>query len=364
MRVGFVIDSCVPSVYGVLKRKCHASTLLRGWQTDSAISEMRFHWVADAVHRNHSAMQYEPYRPGKRYDVVVFLKSMGVECLALAHHLKRKGVLLVFDMNVDYVTPAEGTFYYDGMAPSVQQRNDALAMLEVCDAVIGDSRHLALVLKKLCSCVRWVPDNVQDKLLVANVSWKPENDARLPLLWSGQATKMFELLAIEDLLLSYADRIFLRLVTNAKAVSEKIYEPYRSRLQKLLDRVPHEIISYTGISALMDVYDRGGVAISPRFLNNTYNLGHTEWKIALPMARGRISVCSPQMSYQDVAQRSNCVGIRVCDSLADWDHVFSMLVNDEVDWDTEQQAANRVVAKYYSTSKVAAGHVDFIQELL
>lgn len=270
----------------------------------------------------------------------------------------------MFDANVDYFTPSAGTFYYDGMAPSVWQQQQAVKMARLCDGVIGDSLHIAEVASAYSPATCCIPDHVRDDLVAGSPSLEWTGYAKRPLLWSGQAHKLFDLLSIAGVLEKYASRIRLRLVTNSLSALEKLYEPYRSRLRKLLDRLDWEHIPFTSVDELMKIYDAGGVAISPRFLDNSYNLGHTEWKITLPMARGRVVMCSPQRSYAEVARLSGGGGIRICHDETGWDMAFQSLLGDDVEWVDEQQSAIRVVRDHYTSSVMAARHVEFVQSLV
>ena len=359
MRVGFVIDSCVPSMENVLGFRCSPRVLVSGWPSGSSVATMRFGWIADAVSGN-GQVRYELYRPSRTYDCVVFLKSMGPQSLALARKLKSRGVTTVFDCNVDYVTPASGTFYFDGMAPTVAQREDALQMLETCDSVIADSSHIAGVLSNKGATVHWVPDNVLDAMIGRRAKGPFDEHGRLVLAWSGEAVKLFELLAIREVLESFGDRVVLRMITNSRDALSRWTGDLAEQFEDMLRVVPHEYIPFTTLSDLLDVYARGGVAISPRFLDNTYNLGHTEWKLTLPMSVGLVALGSPQPSYVDVEKRCQAGGLRVCETAEDWSGAFQQIIDDSCDLSAASQDAVDVVTGFYSTSVVAKQHQDFL----
>lgn len=325
---------------------------------------MRFQWIANYINQTHPYnLHYELYRPWRKYAGVIFLKSMGNKCEYLARKLKSRGVRTIFDTNVDYFTPASGTFYYGGMAPTVEQRQAAIVLAELCDAVIGDSRYLTEVVSKYNSRTKWIPDDIPNDLINCAYSWRP-GQLKLPLLWSGEAIKLFELLLIRDVLIEYSDDVSLKLVTNSLDALDSWYSPYKTQFLELLSQVQHEFIPYTSVEDLMEVYSAGGVCISPRFLDNTYNQGHTEWKITLAMARGRIVLCSEMPSYVDVFERAGGVGIRICKNDEEWRRAFQEVLNSEFDWEQEQQAAMKVVSEYYSTEVVAQMHAYFLNEIL
>ena len=308
-----------------------------------------------------TSARYQLYRPGQRYDAVVFLKSMSAECQELARTLRQRRVRVIFDVNVDYFTPAEGTFYYRGMAPTPEQTANARRMAELSDALIADSSHLAKICAQHHACAKWIPDNVDLRLAPPYSAWKP--GAKLDLLWSGEAVKLFELLRIETVLRNYSDRIRLVLVTNELTALDRWFEPWKDRFQQLLADLEHEFIPFRSVGELMKIYAAGGVFISPRFLDNTYNWGHTEWKITLPMACGRMVLGSPLPSYQDVAARSGGAGLRLCADDDAWNAALDQILGGRIDFAAEENAARQVVENFYSTPVVAQAHREFLEDV-
>ncbi|MBW1699409.1 MAG: glycosyltransferase [Deltaproteobacteria bacterium] len=362
-RIGFVFDGLVPSFRNCFSRLT-IRPLLIGWKGKSSVYHARFRWISSNINQFEPDLYYEVYRLGRRYDALVFLKSMNKDCLKLAHRMRSKGCKRFFDLNVDYITPPSGTFYYHGMAPTENQREQALAMVRDCDAVIADSWHLHKVVQACAVKAAWIPDNVPDHFIAGKSGWKPDRNEPLTLLWSGEAVKLFELLRIEELLRRFKSRVRLKLVTNSLEALAKIYEPWQSRLKHLLAEMECEIYPFNGLQSLMSIYDQGGIFISPRFLDNTYNMGHTEWKIALPMARGRMVVCSDQPSYVDLAERADGKGIRVCKDEAEWHAAFDEILSGRLDWDREQQAACMVIRNFYAASIVSKAHAAFVREVI
>ncbi|KJS01684.1 MAG: hypothetical protein VR65_08010 [Desulfobulbaceae bacterium BRH_c16a] len=358
--IGFIVDGRVPSVSGCI-RNGNPWALFSGWGSTTPVAVMRFSWIAEYINRTVDGVRYELYKPWRRYDAVIFLKSMNRESISLQHVLKKKGTWTIFDANVDYFTEATGTFFYDGMAPSKEQQENALQMAGQCNGIIADSRYIEKVVRRFKRHVSTISDNVLDQHIVRGSNWDLKKDKPLELIWCGQAVKLFELLTVKEVLLEWRERIFLKIITNSLDSIQKWYPPYLEEFESLLRQVPHAILPFESIDALMNNYDNGGVFIAPRFLDNSYNLGHTEWKITLPMARGRVVLCSPQPSYCEVAERSANKGIRVCSDSESWLKALTELTSPSFDWVKEQQAACDVVKKYYATSSIAEAHLRFIQ---
>jgi len=364
-RVGFIIDNNIPNICFNFLDKLTPHFLRQNSPSTSPTTEMRFRWVADHVNsRFPEELVYELFHIGCKYDVVVFLKSLSNSCIQLQDKLKQRGVKTVFDLNVDYLTPAWGKFYYENMAPENRQHLAAIEMAKRCDVVLCPSNHIASVAKKFNASSFCLPDNIKDDFINTGGNWKPDRNKRLQVLWCGQAVKLFELLKIQDTLMLFSDRIHLKIITNSISVMKKWYEPYENHLSSLLSHLSYEIIPFTSISDLMAEYDKGGIFISPRFLNNSYNLGHSEWKITLAMAKGRVVLASDLQSYVDVNRRSLGKGIRICKTNEDWNRAFAEILDPDFLWPEEQKASLKVVRNFYSTSVISKKHSEILLDLV
>jgi len=323
----------------------------------------RFWWIANYVNSHPEYhVQYGMYRRWKHYDVLLFLKSMGAQSLQLMREHQKRGGVAIFDANVNYYH-IDGENYYEGMLPVDAQRRQAIEMTASADAVIADSRYIANIAAQYNSNVRWIPDNVCMDL-VPQYQHRKRNCKKLRLLWSGQAVKLFELLAIEKVLLGHASNIELILVTNSLGALDRWRPGLKARIIRLLDKVEHQIIEYRSIEQLFGIYLEGGVLISPRFLDNTYNFGHTEWKITLGMACGRLALCSPVPSYLDVAERAGGKGIRVCKSAMEWQEMLALLIAGDINLEEEELVARDVVERYYETTVVGRQHAESIYKFV
>jgi len=186
---------------------------------------------------------------------------------------------------------------------------------------------------------------------------------RLVLGWCGESLKLFELLAIEDVLRRHRDAIELLLVTNDRSALARWHGDRRERFEALLRDVPHRFETWRSVEHLWECYRTVDAVISPRHLDNSYNLGHTEWKITLGMACGRVALCSPVPSYLEVERRAGGEGVTVCRTSADWDAAIAALLEDAAGRPRREEAARAVVASEYSTAVVAARHTDFLERV-
>jgi hypothetical protein len=363
-RVGFIINSRVPELAS-LRKGMPPHALLTGWDdAGSPMSFMRFRGVAEALRRVGSEWRYELYRPGRTYAAVVFLKSMGPHCLALARRLRANGTVVIFEANVDYYTRFDGLARLDVMAPGAAQRADAIAITAFADGVIGSSRHLTEVCRAFNARATWVPDNVDWRLRPAAVQREPMRDGRLQVWWSGMAAKLFEFLAAEDAFLALADRIHLQLVTDdIEQARMRWPAEVRERLERLLARVPHTVHRFRDISHLLALYAAGGAIVSPRFLDVPYNLSHTEWKISLGMACDLPAIASPVPSYLDVAELSGPGAVTIARTTEDWIRALEGLLADNSILRDAGRAAGEVVRGHYETSVVAGRHAAWIEDV-
>lgn len=344
-------------------RSAGVVSLWRGAGTTSPTGVMRFGWIAHAVNSEpRVGLRYELYRPWRSYDAVVFVKSISPQARRLAAVLRRSGRRVLLDLNVNYFE-ANGPSYYDGMQPTPGQRDQAAAMLAESDGLICASEYLARAGRLRHGNVHVVTDNV-DMSIVPAAAIEPRPSTPLRLLWSGQAIKAFELLAAEGAIRGAGTRVRLVLVTNDLSACAKWEPSLRGRFDRFLADVPHEIIPFRDIPSLLDVYAGGGLVISPRFMDTTYNLGHTEWKLTLAMACARPALCSPIESYTDVRRRACGTGIWIEETADGWTAALDRVLGGYVDWPAEQRAARAVVEREYATQVVAPLHAAAVRSVL
>ena len=330
--------------------------------TGGGVGLARYLWLARYVEKQKdSGVRYSVYRPWRRYDVVIFLKCMGARALGLLQTLEKRGVPCIFDINVNYFEPG-GKEYYSNMIPTEEQRNDVVAMTKSASAVIADSEFIAERGSEYNKRTLWVTDNVPMHLLPEFRATRPGK--RLRLLWSGESVKLFELLAAEKALLAVKDRVELVLVTNDLSGLDRLVPDIRKRLDHLLSVLTVRVIRFHSIQQLFQVYSEGGVFISPRFLDSPYNMGHTEWKITLAMACGRVALCSPVPSYVRVSDRAGGRGIRILQDQDAWEKALDEVLSKNFDWEKEEKAAHSVVDRFYSTREVASAHAAFVRDVV
>jgi hypothetical protein len=366
-RVGFIINSRFPEWKAVM-RGMKPHHLLTGWpDRHSPMHFMRFSWIAEAVNSDPSSgMRYELFKPWRRYDAVVFLKSMEAGCADFAERLKHRGTKVIFEANVDYYTEGVEGMLPGHLRPTSAQREKAIRMTSLADGVIASSSHLTAICAEWNRNVFWVPDQIPARMIPTPQATVPHDDSALHVWWSGMADKASDLLAAGEAMRSMGKKIRLNLVTgDLREALRKMDPASASRLEAMLSDVPHVVHRFRSIADLLMVYAAGGgVIISPRFLENPYNRSHTEWKITLGMACGLPAIASPQPSYLDVRDRSaKGSAVTICESGEEWETAFETARRDG--WRAEaSEAARRVFLEHYATEVVAPRHVDAVKAVL
>jgi hypothetical protein len=286
-------------------------------------------------------------------------------CGELAARLRGEGVRVVFEANVDYYTTEGNESLPSELVPSARQRDAAVRMTESPDKVIASSRRLASICSEWNRDAVWIPDNIPDEWIGASHDAVTVRDGRLQIWWSGMPAKLGDLLAIEDALRGCREKIHLNVVTGDwESALQRLPEDQSGRIRRLLADLSHTIHRFRDIPALLDLYRRGGVVVSPRRLGNPYNQSHTEWKITLGMAAGLPAIASPQPSYLDVAERADHPeAVVICNDEAEWQLAFERAL-EGCGHAEKREAAVDVVRRHYCTSVVAAMHLREMQSLL
>ncbi len=362
-RIGFIVNSRRPE-WQAMKRGMRPWHGLTGWpDTGSPMYFMRFAWVADEVNRMAGgSLRYELFKPWRKYDAVVFLKSMDHGCADFATVLRSRNTRIIFEANVDYYSECSSGTLPAELVPAPAQRDRAIRMTAGADAVVASSRRLAEICRRWNGQAAWVPDNILSRLVPAPAASAADTPGPLPVWWSGMPAKTTDLLLIDEVLRTRRQQIHLHLVTgDLGAAMARWPREQATRLRGLLAEVPHTVHQFRSAAELLQLYGRApGVIISPRFLDNPYNESHSEWKITLGLACGLTALASPQPSYLDVADRcSHSRAVIICRTEQDWGAALEEVLSGH-DRAEASEAAREVVRRYYSTEVVARQHADLV----
>jgi glycosyltransferase involved in cell wall biosynthesis len=312
----------------------------RGLETSVA---MRIANVARWLNRS-TTLRNELYRPGRRYDVVVFVKAMGEREQAEAERARARGARIVFDANVNYYE-VWGEYDLPGTRPTPEQQRDAEAMTRAADAVVADSTYLLGIVRRLNERAEWVPDNVD----LGIFRRRPRHSGRLlRLAWSGRSHKARPLTLLLEPLADLSE-VEVVVVSDARP----------PELDALAEVAPCSFRKFDlrGYARTLRGCD---AIVSPKRLVNGYELGHTEWKITLGMAVGLPVVASPQQSYVEAIEAGG--GGIVADSAPEWHEALERLRDPGVRCELGARA-RKTVEERYSTPVVARRYGDFLLEV-
>jgi glycosyltransferase involved in cell wall biosynthesis len=252
---------------------------------------------------------------------------------------------VVFDANVNYYE-IWGDYVIPGTKPTEQQRRDAVWMTERADWVVADSSYIELVVRKITDRVSHIADNVNLDIYAAAERRQSAERRRLSLVWSGIAKKAGHLQLMAD--------VFDRL----PPVSLTVVADEDVDLSWLSPKVERSVVRFTDRD-YAKILRESDVIISPKYLVNGYEMGHTEYKITLGMAMGLPAVASPQASYVEAILHGG--GGIVAHTPYEWELALTRLATDpSLRADLGGKARQTVVGRY-ATPVIAGQYLDLLR---
>ena len=317
-------------------------------KTDTYI-RMRYKNIADALALQ-SFGHHEIYRDDQSYDAVVFLKS-GLRQIErfekIASELKKRHIPFLYDLNVNYLE-VWGEFIEDYLRPTSAHIAHAFAMFDMADGVVADSGYLGQVAAKYHANVNVVPDNVNLKHhRYTKIHRNSSED--LVVGWCGVSVKSYHLKSIEKVLKKIYD-------------CRKVHYLFISDGQlKYPPDVPYELRIFNYDRFPKDIFECD-ICISPKVLNNSYEFGHTEFKITTFMAQSVPPVVSPQPSYVEAVRHGQNGYLVYTDE--EWETHIKALIDDPALRNRMGLAAANMVRERYASFVVAKRYASALQSIL
>ena len=278
-------------------------------------------------------------------EIAVFTRWQDERALTRARELRASGTKIVFDVNVNYFSPAIDEDPQGRITERHVQR--CLSMAQEADAVTCASSEIATAASQHHNFVKMIPDSID----LRHFNRKPRKprrpDGPLRLVWSGVSQKVPDLQplfpTIRDLGLE------LLVITNNT-----------TRVRRWLRRfVPNvEVLSWT-YETFPHLVAEGDVALSPRDVSTQYNRGHSSFKLLALMSQGLPALASPVPSYVELLETG---GGRICASPSEFRHWLLLLQENPGLLESLSHEALSVV-KPYSTGAIASKYSELFTQL-
>ena len=296
------------------------------------------------INRYSPTVWNELYDPRRKYETVIFFKAMDPASQEEAHRIKEGGGRVIFGANVNYYE-TWGEYDVPGTRPTDQQQRDVIEMTSLADSVIADSSYLLEQVQKHNTNAVWIPDNVNIAVFRGLRTHVERQSLRL--VWSGVAKKSQHLLMLRDVLAKLPN-VELVLVSDDRPTA----------MAELQEVVPCKFVRYSD-RQYARILRSCDVIISPKNLNNAYEVGHTEYKITLGMAVGLPPVASPQKSYIEAIEHRG--GGIIAETEDDWHCALRNLASDAGMRGRLGEQARLTVLEKYATPVVARSYLDLIE---
>ena len=273
-------------------------------------------------------------------DIAVITRWQDARAYELIRKLRQENVKIIFDVCVNYF---DGPVTFPrGYGVSKVQVDEIRKIAPIVDVVTCASRYIQERANELNSNAIYIPDSVDLNHFRLRKK-RGEYFRGIPMaIWAGHAVKVGEVIDLYPLLKQRG--ISLTVISNKKINMPGPYQyiPWSYR------RFPENII-------------KGDFCISPRRIDNTYDLGHSHFKIGVFMSQGVPALCANLPSYEELIQKTN--GGLICESELDWVNALDNILEDrESLWRWSQGAFNGM--RSYSTEVIARSYVNIFETLL
>jgi glycosyltransferase involved in cell wall biosynthesis len=292
----------------------------------------------------------ELYDSRRRYDIVVFVKTMGGRYEEEARRVQSYGARVVFDANVNYYE-VWGEYDVANTKPTEQQQQDAVAITTLADGVVADSSYLLGIVRRLNERSVWIPDNV-DPRVFSGVRKHWDADGPFRLVWSGVPKKALPLLTIREALASLERAELVIVSSDVPEAMRELEEAIPCRFVPFIDLDRRFVRTLRSCDTI----------ISPKRLVNSYELGHAEYKITVGMAVGLPAVASPQQSYVEAI--GHLGGGILANDVNEWQDALQRLAADVGLRASLGAKGAQTVAEVYATPTVAQRYLAFLRQFV
>ena len=281
-------------------------------------------------------------------QIAAFVRFQDADACELALREKAAGRKVLFDLCVNYFD--ETGLIGKGYGTTRERVAETMRMIQIADVVTCASEAIARRAHDVHQHVVYLPDSID---LHHFHYTKPVDDffrLRLRAIWSGVATKAYELEPILPLLRQR--HIDLMLITD---------QPPTLTVRRWLgrQRMPYHFFPWRYETFPANILE-GEICVSYRAVDTPYNQGHSFFKIGVFLAQGIPALASPVPSYVEafgVAPMGH-----VCHSLQEWKQMLDAVVEDRDLLRTWTQYTN-LFRERYSTETIIEDYQKIFQTL-
>ena len=237
-------------------------------------------------------------------DIAIIVRREDYIIKQVARLLKRRGVKVVYDINVNY---------YERWGENIEktvfknQVKQAIEMTRMSDAVFAASKYIHKIASDHNENSYYLPDSVDLNHFCKTKTYSDEIKMPLKLIWSGINPK------IED----------LRIPINA--IKGLPVEFYIISDNKREIGMPYKFIRWE-YQSFPDAILQGDLCISPKPMGNSYDMGHSYFKIAVFLAQGVPVIASSLPSYEEII--TNGKNGYIAKSIDDWRRYLSQIIEN------------------------------------
>ena len=273
-------------------------------------------------------------------DISVFLRRYDDKDFELLKKQKDKGAKVIVDLCVNYF---DVTGLFPGGYGSTEKTNNQIKkIIKQVDLIICASNYIKKKARENHSCAVYIPDSINYKHFRFKKAKSDFEKSKLSAIWSGQSTKSVEI--TEFYLTLKKCGIPLTIISNKKPDMPG----------------PYNYIPWSYYTFPKDIV-KGDFCISPHRTDNTYDLGHSHFKIGVFMSQGVPALAAPLPSYKEVIGKTG--GGRICDSDLQWEEALDeVLENREMLWEWSQAAYEGM--RYYATENIAKKYIEVFEKLI
>lgn len=237
-------------------------------------------------------------------DIAIVIRREDYTIQQVARLLKRRGVKVVYDINVNYY---ERWGENIDKTVSEKQVKQSIKMTQTADTIFTASRYIHKIASDYNKNSNYLPDSVNLKHFCKMKTYPDEIKKPLKLIWSGINLKT------EDL------KILKEAIEGLPAILHIISD------RKSEIGIPYNFTKWE-YQSFPDAILQGDLCISPKPMRNSYDMGHSYFKIAVFLAQGLPVIASPLPSYNEIITKGK--NGFIAESEGDWEDYISQIVKN------------------------------------